>query len=464
MGSQPGQQPYYIEPQNIPGTPVPQATPSQQYSQYGSSSQQPGPAVEGMPYASAQAPISPGKTFKDTGPIRVRRGFPPVLVLILIIAVLGLGGFAMYQVGWLQGPITKVQDTIAGISFPDWWPFGNKDAVPPTVLNAVASDVNSAGAVIKWQTDEPSTSQVMICESTGGCTWTEEDKNLVTDHSVNVTQLKPNTPYHFTATSTDAASNQGTAEGDFTTLGAPVSPTLVISAITVSNVTEVASNISWTTDKPGTTQVTYGTTSAYGSITALDSALGTAHNVSLSGLSVGTTYHFKVMSKDSSGNEVGSPDQTFTTNSALSTSTEVGPEVGMHAPDFTLPTLDGKQVSLSDFRGKVVIINFWQNVQQSRNELALMQDAYVSLPRDSVQVLAISWKQTPAITQSVVTSKGLEMPVLLDETGEVAAKYNVTISPVTIFVDGQGIVQDTSIYPATLKSVIQIESIVNSIQ
>ncbi len=462
IGPQPGQPPYYNEPQGpISGTPIPQAMPPQQY---GAGNQQPFGAAEGMPYASAQAPISPGKTFKDTGPIRVRRGFPPALILLLIIAVIGLGGFAIYQTGWLQGPIDKARELISGINLPDWLPFGNEDTVPPVVVNASASNVSNAGAVIIWQTDEPSTSQVMICESTGGCTWTELDENLVTDHSVNITDLKPNTQYHFTATSTDTASNQGTGEGDFTTLGASVTPTLVISGITVSGVTEVAVTISWTTDKPGTTQVTYGTTSVYGSTTALEPALGTSHSVSLAGLTAATTYHFKVMSKDSSGNEVVSPDQTFTTNSAIPQSTEVGPEVGMRAPDFTLPTLDGKQVSLSDFRGKVVIINFWQNVQQSRNELALMQDAYVSLPRDTVTMLAISWKQTPAITESVATSKGLTMPVLLDESGDVAAKYNITISPVTIFVDGQGTVRDTSLYPATLKSVLQIESIVNSIQ
>jgi peroxiredoxin len=146
------------------------------------------------------------------------------------------------------------------------------------------------------------------------------------------------------------------------------------------------------------------------------------------------------------------------------TSTEVGTEVGMRAPDFTLPTLDGKQVSLSELRGKMVMINFWQDVQQSRNELSLVQEVYVKWPRDKLAVLAISWKQTQAITQNVVSSKGLTLPVLLDETGEVAAKYNVTNSPVTIFIDTQGIVRDTNYYPSTLKSFTQVESILNSIQ
>ncbi len=445
----------------MPATPIPQAMPSQQY---GAGGQQPGGPVGGMPYASAQQPVSPGTTFKDTGPIRVRRGLPPVVVVLLIIAVIGLGGFAIYQTGWLEGPINKVQQLVNGIDPPDWLPFGNKDTVPPSVLNASAANISNGSAVIVWETDELSTSQVMICESTGGCTYTDLDENLVTDHSVNVIDLKPNTQYHFTATSTDAASNQGISEGDFTTLGQATVPSLVISGITVSGVTEMAGTITWTTDKPSTSQVSYGATSTYGSTTPLDQTLTTSHSATLTGLTTATAYHFKVMSRDSSANEAVSPDQTFTTNSAVPVSTEVGAEIGMRAPDFTLPTLDGKQVSLSDFRGKIVIINFWQDVQQSRNELSVIQDAYQSLPRDEVIVLAISWKQTLAITQSVATSKGLTMPVLLDDNGDVAAKYSITNSPITLFIDGQGIVRNRSTYPATFKTVAQIQSIINSIQ
>jgi peroxiredoxin len=287
---------------------------------------------------------------------------------------------------------------------------------------------------------------------------------LVTDHSVNIVDLKPNTAYHFTATSTDAAANQGTTEGDFTTSAAATTAPLAISGIKVSNITELAATISWATDKPATSKVLFGVTNAYGSTTALDQKLATSHSATLAGLTPNTTYHFKVTSQNGSGNEAASQDQTFTTRSTVSGSTVVGTEVGMRAPDFTLPTLDGKQVSLSELRGKMVMINFWQDVQQSRNELSLVQEVYVKWPRDKLAVLAISWKQTQAITQAVATSKGLTLPVLLDETGEVAAKYNVTKSPVTIFIDTQGIVRDTNYYPATLKSFTQVESILNSIQ
>jgi len=232
----------------------------------------------------------------------------------------------------------------------------------------------------------------------------------------------------------------------------------------VSNITDLAGTVSWITDKPATSQVVYGTTNAYGSTTTLDQKLATGHSATLAGLMPSTTYHFKVISKDGSDNEATSQDQTFTTRATVPTSTEVGTEVGMRAPDFTLPTLDDKEVSLSGLQGRMVMLNFWQDVQQSRNELSIIQEVYVKWPRDKLEILAVSWKQTTAITQAVVNNKGLTMPVLLDESGEVAAKYNITRSPVTIFIDSGGTIRDIISYPATLRGVTQIESTLNSMQ
>ncbi|MGB8707344.1 MAG: redoxin domain-containing protein [Dehalococcoidia bacterium] len=463
IGPQTGQPASYPATEgSVPGTPIPQPMPSQQY---GTGDQQPGAygSPGSMPYAGMQQPSSTDRRFRDTGPIRVRR-FSPVLVIVLIVAAVGLSGFAVFKAGWLEAPLNSVHGLVSGIKLPQWLPFGNKDTTPPTMQTTSVSNITMASAVITWKTDEPCTSQVMICDSGGGCTWTELDENMVTDHSVNIINLKPSTVYHFTTTSTDAGANQGTAEGDFTTSAAATTTPLVISGITVSNITDLAGTVIWATDKPATSQVLFGVTNAYGSTTTLDQNLATSHSATLAGLTPSTTYHFKVTSQDGSGNEAASQDQTFTTSNAVLTSTEVGTDVGMRAPDFTLPTLDGKQVSLSELRGKMVMINFWQDVQQSRNELPLVQEIYVKWPQDKLAVLAISWKQSQALTQNVVSSKGLTLPVLLDETGEVATKYNVSQSPATIFIDAQGIVRDTNYYPATLKSFTQVESILNSIQ
>ena len=443
-------------------TPIPKPVPSQKY---GTEGQPPGGygAPGATPYVSAQQPsLSSKTTFVDARPIRARR-FSPALVSILVIVIIALLGFAAFSVGWLEGPLNAIQESVAGIEWLNWLSSPG-DTTPPVISEVNISDITQTGAVITWKTDEPSTSQVMLCEEGDGCTWTELDENLVTAHSVNLSDLKPNTSYHCTATSTDAKENQAIAEKDFITLAEAAAATLVISDIQVSNITDLGVTITWLTDESATSQVEYGTTDAYGSTTPLDESLATSHNATLTGLTPATTYHFKVKSRDSSENEVASQDQTFTTLSSVPAATEVGPEIGMLAPDFTLQTLDGNQASLSELRGKIVIVNFWQDTGQCRTELALIQTVYDTWPQDKLAVLSISWKQNVGATQSVVDIKGLTFPVLLDETGEAAEKYNVVRCPVNFFVDAQGVIKDSEYWPATLKSVMQIEAILNSIQ
>lgn len=74
--------------------------------------------------------------------------------------------------------------------------------------------------------------------------------------------------------------------------------------------------ITWTTNEPTDARVEYGPTSAYGTSSALEAALTGAHRIDLSGLTPTTTYHYRVLSRDVSGNAAASADATFTTTSA----------------------------------------------------------------------------------------------------------------------------------------------------
>ena len=86
-----------------------------------------------------------------------------------------------------------------------------------------------------------------------------------------------------------------------------------ISAVAASNVTAGSATITWVTNEPATSQVEYGTTTAYGSLTSLDGALVTSHSVALGGLAPLTTYDYRVRSRDAAGNEGVGSNGTFTT-------------------------------------------------------------------------------------------------------------------------------------------------------
>src|SRR5580700_7329470 len=88
-----------------------------------------------------------------------------------------------------------------------------------------------------------------------------------------------------------------------------------ISAVTATTTTTTAT-VTWTTAVPANSQITYGATTSYGSSSALNSTLVTTHSAALTSLTAGTTYHYRVLSADSTGALVTGLDNVFTTPAA----------------------------------------------------------------------------------------------------------------------------------------------------
>src|SRR5207247_4605814 len=108
-----------------------------------------------------------------------------------------------------------------------------------------------------------------------------------------------------TAVARDAAGNTATTAAVSVTVdNAPP----VISNMSASGITSISATISWTTDETSDSQVEYGTTSAYGSVTALNASFVTAHSQALNGLLASTVYHYRVKSRDAAGNLATSAD------------------------------------------------------------------------------------------------------------------------------------------------------------
>jgi peroxiredoxin len=114
-------------------------------------------------------------------------------------------------------------------------------------------------------------------------------------------------------------------------------------------------------------------------------------------------------------------------------------EVGDKAPDFQLQTLDGKVVKLSDYHGKVVLINFWATwCQPCRTEMPDLQKVYESWRGRGLEVLAVNIAETPVAVQAFKKELGLTFPILLDSQKEVTKLYKVGPIPTSFFVDESG--------------------------
>jgi phosphodiesterase/alkaline phosphatase D-like protein len=198
------------------------------------------------------------------------------------------------------------------------------DTTPPVISGVSSSGITSSVATISWGTDEASDTQVDYGTTTGYGSSTPLNTSLVTSHSAGLTGLSANTLYHYRVKSRDAAGNLATSSDfTFTTAAAPDTTPPVISGVASSGVTSSAATISWATNEASDTQVDYGTTTAYGSSSPLNTSLVTSHNTALSGLSGSTTYHYRVKSRDAAGNLAASGDFMFTTQPASDTTPPV---------------------------------------------------------------------------------------------------------------------------------------------
>ena len=127
--------------------------------------------------------------------------------------------------------------------------------------------------------------------------------------------------------------------------------------------------------------------------------------------------------------------------SAASTS----PQIGFTAPDFTLNTLDGTTISLSNLRGKVVLINLWASwCPPCCAEMPALDNVYRQYREAGFVVLGLNttYQDSEADVGTFVQTLGLEFPILLDREGVVSRQYQLQALPTSYFVGRGGAIRD----------------------
>jgi len=118
--------------------------------------------------------------------------------------------------------------------------------------------------------------------------------------------------------------------------------------------------------------------------------------------------------------------------------------VGEPAPEFTLSSLDGQPVSLADYNGKVVLVNFWATWCPSCvTEMPDYEQIYQQFGRaeGDFMVLGVNFQEGRQYVQQYASDLGLTFPVLLDRDGNVTNRqYQVTGMPASVIVDQQGVI------------------------
>jgi len=116
---------------------------------------------------------------------------------------------------------------------------------------------------------------------------------------------------------------------------------------------------------------------------------------------------------------------------------------GEPAPNFQLRDMNGRNVSLSDLRGKVVLLNFWATwCGPCRVEMPAMERLYRAYDRKDFEILAVSTDaQGTAVTRPFQQENKLTFPILHDSDFRVGLSYGARTLPMTFMVDRQGIVR-----------------------
>jgi peroxiredoxin len=122
---------------------------------------------------------------------------------------------------------------------------------------------------------------------------------------------------------------------------------------------------------------------------------------------------------------------------------------GVPAANFTFPDLDGKMVSLADFRGKVVLLNIWATwCAPCVAEMPSMKKLYQEIKDEGFEILAVSIDESGAEAVKPFTEKHkLDFPVLLDTKGDIKALYQATGIPESFIIDKNGMLVEKIIGP-----------------
>jgi len=128
--------------------------------------------------------------------------------------------------------------------------------------------------------------------------------------------------------------------------------------------------------------------------------------------------------------------------------------IGTVAPEFTLPQLDGDQISLSQFRGRPVLVNFWASwCAPCRSEMPALQQVATQYAGSGLVVIGINQLEDVPTVQGFVREFGLTFPIALDRDGVTSRAWRVYGIPQTYLVGPDGMIRKAWVGPVTEQSV-----------
>ena len=123
----------------------------------------------------------------------------------------------------------------------------------------------------------------------------------------------------------------------------------------------------------------------------------------------------------------------------LSMSSAQAAELNKPAPDFTLKSIGGKNLKLSEYVGNVVFLNFWASwCAPCREEMPLLDALHQKYEDLGFVVLGVNVEEQTDLARSYISRRPVKFPILLDPQNQVSKAYNVIAMPTSVVIDRSG--------------------------
>ena len=117
------------------------------------------------------------------------------------------------------------------------------------------------------------------------------------------------------------------------------------------------------------------------------------------------------------------------------------------APDFTLPTMTGAEITLSELHGTAVVLNFWAVKCPPCTEEMPYFDTVAKQYADEATIIAVNVLESASKVQQFFGDSEVHFTVALDGSGQVTSSYGIRFTPTTFFIDSQGLVRYAKVGP-----------------
>ena len=141
----------------------------------------------------------------------------------------------------------------------------------------------------------------------------------------------------------------------------------------------------------------------------------------------------------------------------MSTASNTSPSnfIGEPALDFQVTDLNGQALSLTQFQGKVVLLDFWATwCPPCIAEMPNVKNTYAKFKNRNFEIIGISLDRSKSALVTYIKNEGLQWPQYYDNGGKIANMYQVRSIPSTFLIDGDGIIRKTNLRGSALETAV----------